>query len=49
MTTLDTSQQTPEGAAAARTQPPAAADFPQVADQYRRELTAHCYRMTGSV
>jgi RNA polymerase sigma-70 factor (ECF subfamily) len=25
------------------------ADFPQVADQYRRELTAHCYRMTGSV
>ncbi len=28
---------------------PAAADFPQVADQYRRELTAHCYRMTGSV
>ena len=24
-------------------------DFPQVADQYRRELTAHCYRMTGSV
>src|SRR3954463_7639766 len=27
----------------------ATADFPQVADQYRRELTAHCYRMTGSV
>jgi RNA polymerase sigma-70 factor (ECF subfamily) len=26
-----------------------AADFPQVADRYRRELTAHCYRMTGSV
>ena len=26
-----------------------AAEFPQVADQYRRELTAHCYRMTGSV
>ncbi|MCW2807122.1 MAG: polymerase, sigma subunit, family [Marmoricola sp.] len=49
MTTLDTSQQTTEGAAAARTQPPAVADFPQVADQYRRELTAHCYRMTGSV
>jgi RNA polymerase sigma-70 factor (ECF subfamily) len=28
---------------------PTTADFPQVADQYRRELTAHCYRMTGSV
>jgi RNA polymerase sigma-70 factor (ECF subfamily) len=29
--------------------PPSAEKFPQVADQYRRELTAHCYRMTGSV
>ena len=38
MTTLD--NQTPATATA---------DFPQVADQYRRELTAHCYRMTGSV
>ena len=28
---------------------PTSTDFPQVADQYRRELTAHCYRMTGSV
>ncbi len=28
---------------------PSSTDFPQVADQYRRELTAHCYRMTGSV
>ena len=28
---------------------PARDAFPQVADQYRRELTAHCYRMTGSV
>ncbi len=28
---------------------PDAEDFPGVADQYRRELTAHCYRMTGSV
>ncbi len=24
-------------------------DFPQVADAFRRELTAHCYRMTGSI
>jgi RNA polymerase sigma-70 factor (ECF subfamily) len=24
-------------------------DFPQLADTYRRELFAHCYRMTGSV
>ena len=28
---------------------PSTTEFPQVADQYRRELTAHCYRMTGSV
>jgi RNA polymerase sigma-70 factor (ECF subfamily) len=26
-----------------------ATEFPQDADQYRRELLAHCYRMTGSV
>jgi RNA polymerase sigma-70 factor (ECF subfamily) len=27
----------------------AAEEFPQEADGYRRELTAHCYRMTGSI
>jgi RNA polymerase sigma-70 factor, ECF subfamily len=28
---------------------PSAEAFPQEADRYRRELLAHCYRMTGSV
>jgi RNA polymerase sigma-70 factor (ECF subfamily) len=44
MTTLD--NQSPATAAAPAEAP---TEFPQVADQYRRELTAHCYRMTGSV
>src|SRR6476469_6092394 len=30
-------------------QAPDAEDFPGVADRYRRELTAHCYLMTGSL
>ena len=28
---------------------PSTEEFPQSAEQYRRELLAHCYRMTGSV
>ena len=28
---------------------PAVPDFPEAADGFRRELTAHCYRMTGSI
>ncbi len=50
MPTLDTHQQPPARTRRAVAPPqPAPPDFPQVADQYRRELTAHCYRMTGSV
>jgi RNA polymerase sigma-70 factor (ECF subfamily) len=48
MTTLDTST-TDTSPSAGPSAAPTAEDFPAVADQYRRELTAHCYRMTGSV
>src|SRR3954466_12417026 len=46
MTTLDPGTTARPETTAER---PVATAFPQVADQYRRELTAHCYRMTGSV
>ena len=52
MPTLDTAHQSSPRAERRRATPPeqpTPADFPAVADQYRRELTAHCYRMTGSV
>src|SRR5688572_12762576 len=28
---------------------PSVEGFPELSDTYRRELTAHCYRMTGSI
>ena len=47
MTTLDSETAAQATATTTTTEPPA--DFREVADQYRRALTAHCYRMTGSV
>src|ERR671921_2410231 len=47
MTVDATSQAAPRSGE--RPAPPTTEDFPQSADQYRRELLAHCYRMTGSV
>ena len=47
MTTLENDTSTDTTAPVQRTQGPGG--FPPEADQYRRELTAHCYRMTGSV
>jgi RNA polymerase sigma-70 factor (ECF subfamily) len=50
MTTVDTATQQPAPTyAPGAVSPDDARDFPQEADGYRRELLAHCYRMTGSV
>jgi RNA polymerase sigma-70 factor (ECF subfamily) len=48
MTTESTVESTLESTAEPEA-PPTADEFPEVAQRYRRELLAHCYRMTGSV
>ena len=52
MTTESTVESTSESTAESAVEleaPPTADEFPEVAQRYRRELLAHCYRMTGSV
>ncbi len=48
MTTESTVESTLESTAEPEA-PPTADEFPEMAQRYRRELLAHCYRMTGSV